>query len=330
MKLRIVKCTDDKLWDNFILNSASQSVYAVSDYLKISNREVDKMLCFKDMEILASFILIKKDTIRERGALNKNSIIREENVLFTPITYRRIKGSSNAKKIRERYFINGFIVNYLVENFESISLALDYETDDIRHFLWHGFPDYKKKFLVEPRFTTLLNLDYIDNDNFLESKLFYNFSSTFRNNYRRSLKDNFILNNQFSKEIFFSLLHDTFESQNIIFDVKSYEKIFEVLKNLYQKNLIDMMYLTNKNNEVFNFILFSTVGNKSTILFSGKSSFVGADDFCGVYLNVSLFLHLKKNNFKIVDLEGINSPTRGFNKLGYGGSITPYYNLVLN
>ena len=326
MKITIIKCIDDKVWNNFVLESASQSIYAISDYLKISNHQVDKMLCLKDEEIVASFILIKKEDLLS----NTNSIIKDDKILFSPISYRNIKGASSAKKIRERYFVNDTIVNYLIENFKDIALSLDYETDDIRNFLWHGFPDYKKKFLVEPRFTSLINLDHIDNDNFLETKLFQNFSSTLRNNYRQSLKNTYILNNKFSKEIFFSLLEDTFSSQNINFPIIIYEQIFEVLKNLYKKKLIDMFYLTDKNNKVLNFSLFSTMRNKSTFLFSGKSGIVGADDYCGVYLNVNLFLYLKKHNFRIIDLEGINSPKRGFNKLGYGGSITPYYNLKLN
>lgn len=326
MKIVIIKCIDDKVWNSFILKSASQSIYAISDYLKISNHEVDKMLCFKDEEIVASFVLIKKEDILSK----KNSIIKDDKLLFTPISYRNIDGASSAKKIRERYFINEAIVNHLVENFKDIAISLDYETNDIRNFLWYGFPDYNKKFLVQPRFTSLINLDHIDNDNFLDTKLFKNFSSTLRNNYRQSLKNEYILINKFSKEIFFSLLQDTFASQNINFPITIYEEIFKILKNLYEKKLIDMFYLTDKNNNVLNFSLFSTMRNKSTFLFSGKSRIIGADDFCGVYLNVTLFLHLKKHNFRIIDLEGINSPKRGFNKLGYGGSITPYYNLKLN
>ncbi len=39
------------------------------------------------------------------------------------------------------------------------------------------------------------------------------------------------------------------------------------------------------------------------------------------------FFALSKEGISTVDLEGINSPKRAFNKLGYGGEINPYYHL---
>ena len=39
------------------------------------------------------------------------------------------------------------------------------------------------------------------------------------------------------------------------------------------------------------------------------------------------FFELSKDGICSVDLEGINSPKRAFNKLGYGGEINPYYHL---
>ena len=43
-----------------------------------------------------------------------------------------------------------------------------------------------------------------------------------------------------------------------------------------------------------------------------------------------MFKYLAKNtNISYIDLEGINSPLRGNNKLGYGGEIKIYYNLEL-
>jgi hypothetical protein len=37
------------------------------------------------------------------------------------------------------------------------------------------------------------------------------------------------------------------------------------------------------------------------------------------------FLKLGQDGFRQVDLEGINSPKRGYFKLSFGGTITPYF-----
>ena len=40
------------------------------------------------------------------------------------------------------------------------------------------------------------------------------------------------------------------------------------------------------------------------------------------------FYHLNEMGIKTVDLEGVNSPNRGWFKLSFGGNIIPYYELI--
>ena len=56
---------------------------------------------------------------------------------------------------------------------------------------------------------------------------------------------------------------------------------------------------------------------------------VGGDknDHSLTYNILESFFALSKEGISTVDLEGINSPKRAFNKLGYGGEINPYYHL---
>ena len=42
---------------------------------------------------------------------------------------------------------------------------------------------------------------------------------------------------------------------------------------------------------------------------------------------LSSLLKLKENKINFLDLEGINSPKRGFWKLGFGGDMKPYYRI---
>ena len=71
------------------------------------------------------------------------------------------------------------------------------------------------------------------------------------------------------------------------------------------------------------------VNNNSTYMFSARSNKVDNKNYSGAYLLSNSFLSLKKLNINFVDLEGINSPQRGFYKLGFGGDIKTYYNIKL-
>ena len=77
---------------------------------------------------------------------------------------------------------------------------------------------------------------------------------------------------------------------------------------------------------------FFSIGSskyQSIYLFGGRLT-DDKDDYSLTYGMITSFINLKKLGVSYVDLEGINSPNRGFNKLGYGGSIFPYYTIQMN
>ena len=43
---------------------------------------------------------------------------------------------------------------------------------------------------------------------------------------------------------------------------------------------------------------------------------------------LSSLIELKKDCINFLDLEGINSPNRGFWKIGFGGDIKPYFKIM--
>jgi hypothetical protein len=42
---------------------------------------------------------------------------------------------------------------------------------------------------------------------------------------------------------------------------------------------------------------------------------------------LSSIINLKQDGINLLDLEGVNSPNRGFWKIGFGGDIRPYYKI---
>ena len=118
----------------------------------------------------------------------------------------------------------------------------------------------------------------------------------------------------------------TFERQNkkINFDLNLH---CEILEKLNDSELINM--ITIKENDIKKaFFNFSRLKNQSIYLFGGRLT-DDKDDYSLTYGMINSFINLKKLGVSYVDLEGINSPNRGFNKLGYGGSIFPYYTIQM-
>ena len=54
------------------------------------------------------------------------------------------------------------------------------------------------------------------------------------------------------------------------------------------------------------------------------------DDLSLLFCLVNSFYELKKISVKTIDLEGVNSPKRGYFKTSFGGDIYPYYKINFN
>ena len=67
--------------------------------------------------------------------------------------------------------------------------------------------------------------------------------------------------------------------------------------------------------------------NNKAIYLNGARSEQSNQDYSLTYNMISSLFSLKEIGVEIVDLEGVNSPKRGFWKLGFGGSLSPYYNI---
>ena len=90
-----------------------------------------------------------------------------------------------------------------------------------------------------------------------------------------------------------------------------------------------MFCVFDQNEQPINASIFSIINNSSSYMFSARSKIVDNKNFSGIYLLISCFKYLKNLNVESVDLEGINSPERGFYKIGLGGNIKSYFNLKL-
>ena len=132
-KLKIIECKNDLYWDDFVSQSYNQNFFSLSDLINL-DKHTKKYFLLKNNETLASFSL---------NQIN-NKIIEPKYRIYSPINYKNFKNSKISSINLNYYNINNFIYQFLINNFNNINITFDYFTKDIRPFLWHGYPDYKK------------------------------------------------------------------------------------------------------------------------------------------------------------------------------------------
>lgn len=318
-KYSFLNCEDDAVWDNLIASSINKNIFCTSLFLKSLEKKVKRFLIKNNEEIIGGIIL--NDDQKE---LNLNN-----ELLYTPLIFKGFGLRPRASQNNEKFYLIDSLKNFLINNFKKISFISDYHLDDLRPFFFHNF-DKKNNFfkITKVNYTSIINLDEIDNSNFEKTTFFSNLAVRIRQDYRYSLtKKKFKIIENFQKENFERLIEETFKRQKIKpdFDHKKRSKILEKLS----KDRGVKMYQTYEGNKVKAFSVFGYLKNHAIYLHGARIE-DDNKDYSLTYSILEAIKDLKKNGVKTLDLEGINSPRRGFNKIGYGGKIFPYYHIEGN
>ena len=75
------------------------------------------------------------------------------------------------------------------------------------------------------------------------------------------------------------------------------------------------------------FVIFGLIKDNALYLHGGRLG-DEKNDYSLTFTLLESLIDLKNKDIKTVDLEGVNSPKRAFNKLGYGGKLKPYFQIA--
>ena len=165
MKYSIEKIFDLKKWDYLVDQSENSSIFFKSFFLIPLKEKIDYFIIKKNNKPISGFFLItdgKKNIV-------ENDLIIHSGIFF--IKEKNIKISSLNAQIHET--IETF-KNFIVQNYKKIKVSFLPEIQDIRSFQWHNYHNNKKKFKIDIKFTSFLNLKDFNPSNYLKSKLYLN------------------------------------------------------------------------------------------------------------------------------------------------------------
>lgn len=313
--LKIEKTTNDVIWDKFLLNSINKNFFCHSIFLKSLKTPLTKFFIKNNDEIIAAF------TLNEN---NKNIILSNE-IIYTPIIFKEYKNRPISSINTEKFNVIDSFKDFLLKNYNKIDFISDLNLKDLRPFLYYNFEKKINHFqIANIKYTSIVNIKNLNSKN--EFKNFYNnLSVRVRQQYKISVNSGkYKFYENLDKKIFFEIINLTFQRQNKKPDF-NLDKRFNILKQYKKLGLVKMFCVEDKNS-IKSFSVFSSIKNHSIYLHGGR---IGDDknDHSLIYNMLKSFFELSKDGVCTVDLEGINSPKRAFNKLGYGGEINPYYHL---
>ena len=311
----------DHAWDNFLDRSSFPNLFMKSFFVEALSINYCAYGCFKGNERVAQILLVLDfDKIRVTG---HDKIVYDG--VFIPIN----NSFNIAKRTSWKMEVMSFIVEELYLIYKDINLKLHFENEDVRAFSWFNFGLKKPRYNIEPKYTTILNISELSTkQNVLETDIFKNLSYSRRQEVRNSISQNISTWRLKDTVSFIKLYNETFAKQGILLTGEQIDEIKFLTNKLLEQEKIEIYGSGIAKDRITSVAVFLVQEPIAYYLF-GANNFKKGTKVSGTSVLWDSFLILSKRGINQVDLEGINSPNRGWFKTSFGGHVLPYYEVKI-
>jgi hypothetical protein len=317
---------DFKKWDKLVNKSPQGTAFSLYKYLSSSGTFFKLFEIYKGSHLKAGLCIALSE--------DQTSCKRDELVIYNGILFKVDKFQKQTKARFEMFCITEFIINYLIENYKNIELALSPYFQDIRPFLWYNYHSSRNrdKFKVDVRYTSHINIDELALKKQDEDYSIFERMETIRQRNIREAKKRQDIRVVEGKEIdsFLNFYVSLMESQKQNVSQAKFQRMYSLIDNLLNKNVAIMTLLKNDKDEILYTTVFCMDQKRAYYLFGAGNPLID-ERFKGTITFWETFKILaQKYGVTEIDFEGVNSPNRGWFKLSFGGKLLPYYLVRFN
>ena len=316
---RLEKTTIGKKWDEFVKSSWNGILFSYSIYLKSISCNPQLYYCYNKQELRAAIVVLETEDHR---SLTLHGLVVHNGIIFGSPANKQNLAQQNS----ERFRITEFIAEELPQIYKNIELRLDPLCQDIRPFLWVNYGTNSPKYqVVNIRYTSYLSIKnlYI---NWEDSEIFENLSSSRKQEVRYANRKGVVTREEFKQELFIEFLMNTYLRQGIEIDHQVIEENVQLIKQLFEANL-GYMFVSYTKDNIPGSIAFFGIDHKRAYYLFGANDPALRNEHTGTAVLWDAFKFLGSKGIDEVDMEGVNSPERGWFKLSFGGTISSYYHL---
>jgi hypothetical protein len=318
---RLEKVINTDEWDRFINSTKHGTIFQYSAYLEALSARYSCFFIYKNKELRAAILLIESN--------DGTNTILDDFIIYNGIIFGTPTIGQNSSQILSEHFnISEFIANTLPTLYKKIELSLTPKNCDIRPYLWFNYGTNLPQYKASVRYTSFVDISDIASAKTLEDISLYNKASKSRRQVIRYAKrEGVITKEEFNLEIFLNLYSSTMSRQELKISKEKIGTIKKILNNLNNHGLIKMYFSYTKNGSIGSAACFAIDHIRAYYLFGASDSNL-RDSHTGTAVLWDSFAKLNHYGVNEVDLEGVNSPDRGWFKLSFGGDIVPYYHII--
>ena len=308
--LELAETTDLAAWDAWVEQSPQGTVFCKSTFLQSLNARFRLFAVMANTQVVALLPLLEDDA----GQVVRYPFTPYQGILFLPRT-----STSPHRRVVDEFRITEFLINELTARYQRIDLALSWQFADLRPFLWHnhGVAD-APHFVVQPRYTALLDLRSLDTSSYLHSV-----RACRRQELRKAGK---LQVSEHTDLDAFSLLYaSTFSRQGINVDAQRLQLVRSIANSAIRNGYGRLSACTTADG-IGAMNLFVYDGKRAYYLFAANDPAL-RNTGASTRLMFDSILEAKQRGLDELDFVGVNSPARGDFKLSFNARLQLYFEL---
>lgn len=318
-RYHIAAVTSDLEWSNLVNESEQGTLFNTTTFLNAIGSDVVNMGCYKGDELMAGISFLKKGECAGRSDL----------MIYTgPFVKRNDENQSLGNQTAENFRTTSALVLYLTDKYENIELQTHWSFNDIRPFLWHNYGQMDSQFSVSPKYTAVVQVSGADELNLEQNLVYMRCSKSRRQEIRYAIKAGIEVTEETDLDILEHLVRESHSRQNRQVDDDALKRTKKVCKALIRAGCCKMYCARTSEGELGSLAVFAYDSKRAYYLY-GANTEIARTHHTGSLVLWHALVEMARLGLPEVDLEGVNSPSRGHFKLSFGGELRAYFNLTL-
>jgi len=314
---------DPAAWDALVARSPQGTLFSESRFLQAAGCAHRLFWIRQGRAVKAGLALTVSPDGRQVVA---DDLVIHGGLLFDPAEVRH-----PVKCRRDEFLVTEFVVTELLRRFDRIELPLAPQVDDLRPFLWHGYHGPKaEQFRLDLRYTSYLDISPLHQAGAADTDanlFFQNMETVRRHRVREAAKKGARVELGRCAEPLLAHYTALMSAQG---DCPAPAKI-DAMRRVIQRLMADdrgALFHVHDADGTLLYCVFYGWDDKRAYYLYGAGDPQRNTPWQGTLAHWFAFGHLARERGVVeVDLEGINSPQRGWFKLGFGGNLQPYHTL---
>ncbi|MEM6849641.1 MAG: GNAT family N-acetyltransferase, partial [Pseudomonadota bacterium] len=200
---------------------------------------------------------------------------------------------------------------------------------DLRPMLWHNYGTPGPHVQLDLRYTSYLDLAAAPDGGALDAMPLYRAcNKSRRQSIRYGLDAGITVSLTDDVDAFLDLYRATFARQDLSVDPVEMTLLSAACRNLAAEDRLRMFAASTADGALGSIAVFGLDAKRAYYLYGANSPEM-RNEHCGTLALWQGLVALAAEGVRECDLEGINSPKRGYFKLSFGGDIRPYFRVTL-